>query len=250
MHIHRKILFGAAALALPVSALTTIAFGADAYAGKPPPPPPITATCTVAAGTVAFGAPGLSSAGSQDTSKTSTTNVTGGNINCTGTNGGTGSGSIGAGGSLSIATKSTKCKGPNDPAGTGCQTKGDYGYSSWGAFASNGVSSLEKSLKKLPITIGSTTLSTKLTGASEIVGAPCNNASRGGTEVGFGITYTVKGPKADKGQTVQVNACLGATTGPGENAAEMLNFFQAVSQQIGTTATATIDTTDSSVTIS
>ena len=249
MHIHRKILFGAAALALPVSALATIGLATNAYAGsKPPPAPPLTATCTVAAGTVTFASPGLSAAGSENTSKTSTTGITGGNITCTGTNGGTGSGSIG-GGTLSISTKSTKCKGADNPAGTACSAKGDYAYGSWSAFAGSGVSSITKSLKKLPILIGSTTLTTKLVSVSEDVTTPCYNASKGGDEVGFTINYTVKGPKTDKGQTATVTACLGGTTGPGENTAEKENFYNALKQQVGTTATATIDSSDSTVVI-
>jgi hypothetical protein len=250
VHIHRKILFGAAALALPASALATIAFGSDAYAGKPPPPPPLTATCTVAAAVVTFASPGLSTPGAESTTaKTTTTNVSGGNISCTGTNGGTGSGSIGTGGALSISTKSVKCTGAGAPStNPACTAKGEYGYGSWGNFASNGVASLEKSLKKLPITIGATTLSTKLTSASETVGGQCTNGAHGGTEAGFTINYTVKGPKADKGQTAVVVACLGSVTGSGETNPN--SFFQDASSGAGTVFTATVDTHVSSVTVS
>ncbi len=80
-----------------------------------------------------------------------------------------------------------------------------YGYDSWAGFTGTGTAALSKATKKLSFTINGTTYSAKGSGAAI--------ASCGGGEIGFSVAGTVKAPKADKGQSVSLVACLGAVTG-------------------------------------
>ena len=223
MHIHRKILFGAAAIVLPVSTVGLIgATTGVASASKAPPNPPI--TCSVS-GTVHFASPGITKSGSEDTSKTSQT-----------TTSGDAASSCGAGGSsipnLTISTKSTKCKGAGNPDAV-CTAKGEFEYGSWGDFVADGTMSITKSIKKLSVELDGVTYLLKTTNAADTACFPTS----GPTEVGFAITGEVKSPKADKGETSTLTACLGTDTGPDTTG----TFAGDYNSSTATVATATID---------
>ncbi len=231
--MRRKILMGVLALALPIG--TVVGLSSAATAGKPKPPPDPARNCSVH-GTVHFQAPGLSAHGSvSSTLKVSDTTTSGvGFGGCTG--------SVP---NLTIASKNTKCKGPNDPAGTACEAKKTYSYDSESSFASTAtVASIAKSLKKLDFTIDGVTYATKTTGAT--AAGTCFDASLGGTEAGFIINGTVKSPKQDKGEITKLTACLGSDSGPGTSGV----FFADLGSGIGTIATASIDGVSSSASIS
>ncbi|MGH9078687.1 MAG: hypothetical protein ACRDYE_01175 [Acidimicrobiales bacterium] len=155
-----------------------------------------------------------------------------------------GAGCTGGGAGNTITSKSTKCD--KHTAGlpttnTAC-TPGNRGYDSWANFTSGGTASLQKALKKLNFTINGIAYQTKTTAASEVIEGAC------GSEVGFQLTGTVKAPKPDKGQTATLLACLGSITGTGLNPGD--TFFDAAIDQIGTVATAQIDPSVSTVSIS
>ena len=154
--MRRKILMGVLALALPIG--TVVGLSGVATAGKTPTPADPARNCSVH-GTVHFQAPGLSAHGSvSSTLKVSDTTTSGvGFGGCTG--------SVP---NLTIASKNTKCKGPNDPAGTACEMKKTFSYDSESSFASTAtVASIAKSLKKLDFTIDGVTYATKTTGAGD-----------------------------------------------------------------------------------
>ncbi len=233
--MRRKILMGVFALALPLG--TIAGLGATASAKTVVPPDPAR-NCTVH-GTVHFQAPGLSKEGSvSPTLKVSDTTTSGvGFGGCTG--------SVP---NLTIASKSTKCKGPNNPAGTACEAKKTFSYDGESAFASpTTIQSLEKSLKKLDFTIDGTAYQTKTTSATETtctdsVSPPGGNP----VEAAFVINGTVKKPKQDKGETTKLTACLGTDTGPGTTG----GFFNDLGSGTGTIATASIDGNTSKASVS
>jgi hypothetical protein len=235
--MRRKILMGVLALALPIG--TVVGLSSAATAGKPKPPPDPARSCT-AHGTVHFQAPGLSKTGSvSPTLKVSDTTTSGV---------GFGGGCTGSVPNLVIASKNTKCKGPNDPAGTACEAKKTFAYDGESTFASGStITSLEKSLKKLDFTIDGVTYQTKTTGASAI---SCTDATSppGGqpVEAGFNIKGTVKSPKQDKGETTSLNACLGTDGGPGTSG----SFFDDLGSGVGVITTASIDGVSSTVSVS
>jgi hypothetical protein len=161
---------------------------------------------------------------------------------------GFGGGCTGSVPNLVIASKNTKCKGPNDPAGTACEAKKTFSYDGEASFASNTtIAALQKSLKKLDFTIDGVTYATKTTSASsttctDAVSPPGGNP----VEAAFVINGTVKSPKQDKGQITKLKACLGTDTGPGTTG----GFFNDLGSGTGTIATASIDGNTSTVTIS
>ncbi|MGH9028617.1 MAG: hypothetical protein ACRDV4_03260, partial [Acidimicrobiales bacterium] len=162
-------LFGAAALILPVATLgVVIGTGGTAFAKKPPPPNGPTVTCPLGA-VVTFAAPGLSVNGSENTSKTDLTTTGSETVTCSVAGNPSQSGTFPA---ENIVSKATKCKGAGNPDPS-CTVKGDYAYDSFAAFATTGTATLQKALKKLSITIGSNTFSLKTTGGSEVIGSPC-----------------------------------------------------------------------------
>ena len=224
----RKMLLVAAAVAMPVGVVAVTGVTGATVAGAAGP------TCTVS-GTVNFAAPGISHAGAASASKTSTTTTsatTFGGAGCSG----------GAPGN-NITSKSTKCDKHTAglPVSNPACTPGNYGYGSWANFTTGGTASIQKSLKKLSFTLNSVAYKTKTTGASEILpGGAC-----GASEVGFQIVGSVSSPKASKGQTSTLNACLGTITGTGLKPGD--NFLAAVIDQIGTVATANIDPATSTV---
>ncbi len=226
----RKMLLVAAAIAMPVGVVAIT--GGTAGAGSPTPPDPAV-TCTVSA-TVTFAPPGISKPGSITTSKTTTSSTS------TTTFGGTGC--TGSAPANTITSKATKCskKTPGMPSSNPACTPGNYGYDSWANFTGGGTASLQKSLKKLSFTVNSIAYSTKTTGASTILpGGLC-----GGSEAGFQLVGTVKGPKQDKGQTATLNACFGAITGTGLTSS---TFVGAAIDQNGTVATTAIDPAQSTL---
>jgi hypothetical protein len=220
----RKLLLVAAAIAMPLGAVAVTGITTAGVAGA-------ATTCSVA-GTVTFAAPGISTNGGVSASKTSTTSTSATTF---------GGGCTGGSPAMNITSKSTKCDKHTAglPSSNPACTPGNYGYGSWANFASGGTTSIQKALKKLNFTIGAIAYQTKTTSAS-IIGCP-------GSEAGFQLVGTVKSPKAAKGQTSTLIACLGAITGTGLNPGD--NFGQAALDQIGTVATAQIDPVNSSVTV-
>lgn len=206
---------------------------AGAKGSKPPPNPPV--QCTVSA-TVTFAAPGISTPGSISTSKDSTTSTS------DETFGPDPSGCTGTGPALSIVAKSTKCSKttPGQPSSNSACEPGNYGYDSWTNYANSGASTLQKAVKKLSFTINGIAYSSKTTSAAAY--------SCSGGEVGFKVTGTVSAPKADKGQSAVLIACLGATTGTGTSSNCQASFVNCVYGP-GYVATAKIDPTTSSIAI-
>jgi hypothetical protein len=224
----------AAAIAMPMSVVAVVAGagGGVAAAAKSPNPP---ITCTVGA-TVTFAAPGISNPGSVSTKDSSDTATSGETL---GTKGSDGTCS-GSGTNLKIKSASTLCTGAGEPSSnSACFTgkKKEYGYNSWNNYENTGVSSLS-SLKDLKFTINSIKYEVK-----DLSGAAIGCA---GGEVGFGITGTVSGPSADKGQSAVLDACLGAVTGTGLNS--YTNFAGDIGGP-GTVATAQVDPGTSTIAI-
>ncbi len=237
MRIHRKILFGAAAIVLPVSTVALVGATEGVASAA-------TITCS-ASGQVTFAPPGLSKGGSSSTDKTTVTTISGADLSC----GAAGTGNIG-GGTLSVSSKSTvKCTGVGQPSSTnsGCLAAKQWGYGSWSNYISGGVASIAKSLKKLSFTIGSTTYAAKIISSSvqTLAGGACTDHST--SQAGFTFQETVKSPKAAKGDVATVTACLGATQGSG--GINTSNFVDNVGGP-GTVTGATLDTVDSSVSLS
>ncbi len=220
----RKLLLVAAAIAMPLGAVAVTGITTAGVAGA-------ATTCSVA-GTVTFAAPGISHNGAAGPSKTSTTTTSGTTF---------GGGCTGGSPAMNITSKSTKCDKHTAglPSSNPACTPGNYGYGSWANFASGGTAAIQKSLKKLSFTLNGTAFKTKTTGAS-VIGCP-------GSEAGFKLVGTVSSPKADKGQTSTLSACLGVITGTGLNPGD--NFGMAALDQIGTVQTAQIDPATSTVTV-
>jgi hypothetical protein len=217
----RKMLVVAAAIAMPLSVIAATGGTAGAKGVKPPPNPPV--TCTISA-TVNFAPPGISNAGSADSSKTSTTTTSSQTYG--------GSGCSGSAAGVNIVSKSTKCakKGPQPSSNSACEP-GEYGYDSWANFASGGTASIQKALKSLSFTVNTIAYSSKITTSSEVVDGAC------GSEVGFQLGGTVSAPKVDKGQAVSLLACLGTVTGTGLSGSTFASNIGGP----GTVATAQID---------
>jgi hypothetical protein len=215
-----SILMGALALALP---LGLVAVTQTAAVAKTKPPPDPARNCTLS-GTVIFAPPGLSAQGtttSNSALKKTATTTSGTNF---------GGGCTGSIPPVRIVSKSTKCKGPNNPPNTGCQAKKTWWYDGESSFASSStLTTITKSIKKITFTLDGVTYMTKTTGAAELV---CTNG-----DVGFKISGTVKKPKNDKGQSSVVDVCLGSDTGPGTTG----SFFNDLLSGTGTIATAQID---------
>ena len=226
----RKLLVIAAAIAMPIGAVTAIGATSGVAGAKGTVSPDPGVTCTASA-TVTFAPPGLSQAGATTTAKvtdTTTTPTSFASYKGNGCSGGSSSG-------YTIASKATKCakKGTQPSSNPAC-APGLYGYDSWGNFTSGGTTSIQKALKKLSFTVNGIAYQTKTSGSMEVVGGAC------GSEVGFQITGTVSAPKQDKGQSAVLTACLGAITGTGLAPGET-TFFDAASTQVGTVETAAID---------
>jgi hypothetical protein len=235
LNVHRKVLLGAAALVLPLATVgVLIESGGTAFAKSGPNGP--TVSCTIAT-TVTFPAPGLSQVGAENTSKTDTTSTSNVSYSC-------GSAGNGSQTPFNIVSKATKCKGDDDPSGTACTAKGEYSYDSESGFESSGEQDILKSLKKMSITIGSTTFSIKNSAASAIVeAAPCAS-----NELGFEINGAIKSPKEPenyKGGTSTFVACLLDDTGPGTTG----NFAHDLLTGTGTIETVSLDSSDSTVTL-
>jgi hypothetical protein len=237
LNIHRKVLFGAAALVLPLAtAGVLIGSGGTAFAKSGPNGP--TVTCNIST-TVTFPTPGLSKNGSENTSKTDATTTD--NVSyssCTNS-----SSTSGSQPGLSIVSKATKCKSAGNPDSV-CTAKGEYAYDTESGFEAAGTASILKSLKKMSVTIGDTTFSIKNSGATAIAGsAPCAS-----NEVGFEITGSIKSPKLPenyKGGSSTFVACLLHDTGPGTTG----NFFSDLTSGTGTIQTVSLDSTRSTVTL-
>jgi hypothetical protein len=231
--MRRKILMGILAIALPIGTVAAVQTTASAKTGPPDP-----AVNCGAAGSVQFQAPGLSKNGSiSATLKTSVTSATSSFTGCGGT----------SPLSVNINSKNTKCKGPNNPAGTPCEAKHTYTYDSEASFATTGTSSILKSLKKITFTVAGRTYLSKSSAANSITCTDSVSPPGGDpTEVGFKITGSVKSPKNDKGESVTLVACLGTDSGPGTTG----SFFDDLASGTGTIAGASIDGHTSSLAIS
>jgi hypothetical protein len=227
----RKMLVIAAAIAMPVSVIAISGVTAGA-ATKPPPDPAI--TCAVTA-TVTFASPGISNSGSVSTSKTSATMTSGESFSTKGSDGSC----SGTAPNNTITTKSVKCaKKGTQPASNPACVPGEYGYGSWSNFETEGTASIQKALKSLSFTINGINYSSKTSSAADIGCA--------GGEVGFSVTGTISAPKADKGQSAVLDACLGTVTGTGLNSP---HTFSNNIEGPGTVATATLDPATSTVEI-
>jgi hypothetical protein len=180
VHLGRKILIGAAALALPAS-LTVVGFSGVASAAKAPPNP---TTCKISAATINI-SPALTPKGVADT--TGATGTTTGSVTLSGCNHGTPSPAT------STFTVSTKAAKDTAAPGDG-NVKGTKYLGLCAGFSSpTTVKSIGKSLKNLPLAGGT------LKGAkAAFVTSP---------EIGFSITGTVKGgtnSTASHGATITV----------------------------------------------
>jgi hypothetical protein len=205
----RKMLVIAAAIAMPVSVIAVTGVTAGAKVVVPPDP---AVTCSVSA-TVNFASPGISTPGSVQAGKTTTTNTTSESF---------GGGCTGTAPPNMIASSGVKCTGVGTPSSnTACPGKKPtmYGYGSWQNFEDTGTASIQKALKKLNFTINGIAYSAKTTASAQIVGGVC------GSEAGFQVSGTIAAPKNDKGQTFNLNACLGAATAaPGHPITSTSNF--------------------------
>ena len=232
MRMRRKVLMGALAFALPIALLG--ATQSVALAKKPQPPPDPARNCTLT-GTVHFALPGLSKNGtltSDSALKKTYTTTSGTSL---------GGGCTGSIPTVTIKSKSTKCKGPNNPQAP-CMTKGTWWYDGESNFASSAtLTTITKSIKKITFTVDGVLYQTKTTAANDLV---CGLGPS--TEVGFKISGTVKKPKQDKGQLSVVSVCLGSDSGPGTSG----NFFSDLGSGTGTISTASIDPTYATLTIS
>ena len=220
MNKRHRILAGAVVLALPISLVAATQTAAFAKKAKPPPDP--ARNCSLS-GTVHFAPPGLSKNGtltSNSAYKKTYTTTSGTNF---------GGGCTGSIPTVTIKSKSIKCKGLNNPQAP-CKTKGTWWYDGESTFASGStLTTITKSIKKITFGLDGVTYQTKTTAAAELV---CSNG-----DVGFKISGVVKKPKQDKGQTSTVDVCLGSDTGPGTTG----NFLSDLGSGIGTIATAQID---------
>ncbi|HLX87593.1 MAG TPA: hypothetical protein VKR22_03890 [Acidimicrobiales bacterium] len=184
----------------------------------------------------ALNGPGLSANGFTSANKTGGTGISG-----TALSGGGSCGSASVTVPGIITTKGTKCKGPGSPS-AGCSVKGTFLYDNWGGFTSLAtLKSVTKSLKSVSVTYAGVTYVLKTTSTAP---SGCSSGTYG-NELGFQINGTVKAPKADKGMTSTLIACLGADSGSGASG----NFNTDSSNQAGPVATATIDGATSSITI-
>jgi hypothetical protein len=235
VHIRRKILMGALALALPVGTITALSSAAQAKQVVNP------VTCAGFSGTVTFATP-ISASGTLTTvSKSNPTTVSAGTFNCTGgiaPNTG-GSGTDGSGLSIkggknakNASYSKSACKA-NPGNTTDCDK---YVTGSQAEFTAAG-GSLSKSLKTIPFTIGGQPATFKAKSAVEEIGGPCVG------DVGFQISGQVKGAYGTKSATVL--ACLGHDTGPGTTNSFGVDLFSPTA----TIVTADIDASVSNATL-
>ena len=197
MHMRRKVMMGALALALPVG--TIAAFSPSALAKKPPPNP---ISCSNFGSTITFGTP-LSTPGVATSAKlANATSIVGGSFNCTP---GTNNASFG---NLSIAGGKNTKLAKTDPRYN--KTTGvKYAAGTKSSFVSGGAKSLKKSLKFINFTVNGHATQFKTKGnPTEVIGGACPG------EVGFVIGGQVKtGFYLTK--TAKLTVCIGADTGPG-----------------------------------
>lgn len=225
----RKLAVIAAAVAMPASLVAVVAGVGGGVAAASSPNGPV--TCTVSA-TVDFAKPGISNAGSVSTKSSSTTEAKDEVLG--------GSGCTGTGTTLKIKSASILCTGTGMPSSNpACFTgsKKEYGYDSWNNYETSGASSLS-SLKLLKFTINGIKYE-----IDDLSGTAVGCAD---SEVGFSLTGTVKSPKADKGQSADLTACLGSVTGTGLT--ETTNFAGDIGGP-GTLATAQVDPATSTIAI-
>jgi hypothetical protein len=244
----RKLLMVAAAAAVPMSAVAAAgAVGSGVAAAKAPVPVVSNASCALG-GTVNFstnpGIAGISLEGTATTNKTSTTTSSTSESGCTG-------GTLSSGsGTLDIVTKNTKCTAPYTSP-PGCAKGKDIGEAGTGLASAGTTKSIEKAVKKLPITLvqGSNTFTlkskvTSVTTYEDASSGPCAN------EVGFGIAGTFKtSPKSTGDTSIVLTVCLGQdsdVTGPSPSTD---NFFSDLTAG-DTIGIADIDPASSSIALS
>jgi hypothetical protein len=202
----RKLLTVAAAAAVPISAVAAAGVVGTSQAGAATVPVLTPATCHLT-GTINFMAPGISLVGTATASKTTVTTSSTTITSCSG------GGTIGGGGALVITTKNTKCVLPVTSSEPSNCAKGlDVSNSGSGLASPTTTKSIEKAIKKLPVTLteGGVTYNVKhkATGVSNPIGGVCTNGAT--QEVGFAITGTAKtSPKSTGLTAIDLTVCLG-----------------------------------------
>ena len=202
----RKLLLVAAAIAMPASAGAVTLVGTASPAGAAGP----TINCHDT-GTITFaGASGLTHNGYATTATTSTTAVStqtysAGSTACAGT-----------GPALSIKSTNTKCSATGAtttiPACVGNPTK--YGYGSFKAYQSQGVSSVGSSVKTITFTINGQTYTSKTCTTTGCVATYiCPKSATYGTEGGFELKGAITTAGLYLGAATDAKVCLGAITG-------------------------------------
>jgi hypothetical protein len=218
--MHRKLVMGALALALPIGTIAGLSPSAFAKVVQNP------ISCSGFTGTVTFGTP-ITTAGVRTSAKKSnSTLITAGSFTCAGGKAGHAGTIVDEGGKNNKLPKSEVPKHSTIKYVTG----------QWSEFTSAG-GSLKKTLKQISFTIGGAPVLFKTKGATEVLFGAC------GSDVGFNITGMVKsGTYAYK--TASVLACLGSDFGPGAsgNFGADYNHAQGVSgaQIDGTVSKATL----------
>jgi hypothetical protein len=234
----RKLLMVAAALAVPTGVVATGLVGAGVAGAVKIPGVPI--ACSVSSN-VTFAPPGISENGVVVVGK-GTSSVTVSTVNYTGCTGGplgSGSGSSNVG---PIVSKNSKCTGPNTPV-AGC-AKHDTYFDTASGFAGQGPASIQKSLKKISLTIEGLTFSGKTHSASLVVpGGAC------GSEGGFMLGGSAKA-KPYTYSTFSFLACLGTDTGTNTTGNTVADITASLTNPTIVVATSTIDPTNSTLHIS
>ena len=199
----RKLVTIAAAIAIPVSAVTALGavIGTGVAGAKGSPPTAISCTQT---GSVAFAKPGESHGGTltKKSSEKSKTTITAAGTGCS-------TKTL----KLTITTPTTACAGASSPApvcSTGDVAKDPNFYDNAGGFISGGTSDILSSLSKgIKTTDNGTAITLLPTAASAIdPGGSCGAAG-----VGFALSGTVSA-KGVTGFTFADNVCLTGDTGP------------------------------------
>ena len=244
----RKLFMAAALAAVPMSAVGVglVASGTPAAAASP-------INCALT-GSIAFAPPGLSYTGTLTTNPTSVTETSDSNTGCSG-------GTLTSASPLAITTKNTKCAKTQQPATPpGCVKPNKY-YDSVAGFASAPLSTIEKAIKHLGLTINGTAAKTKATSASEVQGT--GGACGASDGAGFILGGSVK-DKAEAAYTAfSIHICLSTDTGtelasstpPRQSSTSSgSSFFTDVSDAVfggpDVVATATIDPSESFINIS
>ena len=224
--MHRKLIMGALALALPIGTIASL--NAPAFAKKPPPNP---ISCTGFGAIVTFGNPISKSGVATSAKKANNTSIGASSFNC---GGGTGNAHNSA---ITITGGKNTKLAKTDPRYN--KTTGvKYVTGTQAAFEASG-GSLKKTLKQVSFVINGQSVLFKTKGASEVIGGTtCPGA------VGFVISGQVKsGTYLTK--TASITACLNHDTGPGTTNSFGVDLFS----NTAVIDTAILDATSSKATL-